>query len=182
MKKIFSFIIILFFTLVFSQENTEPQKYFFGVQAGFLGLNAYNESPLTDRFVLRSEIDLTGGIWGGDLYSKTGFALIPTIVVAPKFYYNINKRNSEKKNTKNNSANYISANLRYVPNWFVISNVEGLEVNPSISLIPTWGLRRNFSNNFNYELQLGIGVGKVLKPNYDLQVIPNISFRIGYDF
>lgn len=44
------------------------------------------------------------------------------------------------------------------------------------------GLRRSFSENFNYEFQFGIGLGKIMKPDYSLQVIPNLSFKIGYDF
>ena len=44
------------------------------------------------------------------------------------------------------------------------------------------GLRKNFVKNFNYEFQVGLGVGKILKPGYDIQAVPNLSFRIGYDF
>ncbi|CAD7811881.1 hypothetical protein CHRY9390_02431 [Chryseobacterium aquaeductus] len=29
---------------------------------------------------------------------------------------------------------------------------------------------------------LTIGIGKILKEDYPLQVVPNLSFRIGYDF
>jgi hypothetical protein len=47
---------------------------------------------------LRSEVDLTAGIWGGDLYSKTGFALAPSLSVTPKWYYNIIGRNNKGKN------------------------------------------------------------------------------------
>lgn len=182
MKKIFLILLVFTVTLMYSQEKSSIKKSFFGVQAGLFGANVYNEVNLSEQFTLRSEIDLNAGIWGGDLYSKTGFALAPALSITPKWYYNINQRHNKSKNTKYNSANYLSAKLGFVPDWFVISNVDGIEVNPMISLIPTWGLRRNFAKNFNYELQLGLGVGKILKSDYSLQVVPNLSFRIGYDF
>ncbi|MGI9581506.1 hypothetical protein ACR1PO_09860 [Chryseobacterium sp. RRHN12] len=182
MKKIFLILLVFSVAVVYSQEKSSTKNSFFGVQAGLFGANVYNEVNFSEQFTLRSEIDLTAGIWGGDLYSKTGFALVSALAVAPKWYYNINQRNIENKNTKYNSANYLSAKFGFVPDWFVISNVDGIEVNPMISLIPTWGLRRNFTKNFNYEVQLGLGVGKILKSEYSLQVVPNLSFRIGYDF
>lgn len=182
MKKICSFILIVMYSSLNSQQRIQNKNSFFGVQAGLFGIKVYNESNLSEKFALRSEIDLTAGVWGGDLYSKTGFALVPELSVSPRWYYNIQKRQNLGKRTNYNSANYISAKLGYVPDWFIISNVDGIEVNPMISLIPTWGLRRSFGKNFNYELQLGIGIGKVLKPDYELQVVPNLSFKIGYDF
>lgn len=182
MKKLFLILLVYMGTLMYSQEKSLTKNSFFGIQAGLFGLDIYNESGLSEQFVLRIEVDLTAGMWGGDLYSETGFALIPALSIAPKWYYNTNQRNNKSKNIKYNSANYFSAKLGFVPDWFVISNVSGIEVNPMISLIPTWGLRRNFAKNFNYELQLGLGVGKILKPDYPLQVVPNLSFKVGYDF
>jgi len=64
----------------------------------------------------------------------------------------------------------------------VISNIDGLYTNPMIYVAPTWGFRRNFARNFNYEFQVGMGVGKILRDDYPLQAVPNLSFRIGYDF
>lgn len=140
MKKIFSVILISMFSIAHSQENTSSNKNIFGIQASFLGVNIYSESQLSEQFVLRSEVELTAGIWGGGFYStsKIGFALVPVLSIIPKWYYNINKRNNTNKNTNNNSSNYISAKLSFFPDWFVISNVNGIGINPMISLIPTW--------------------------------------------
>ncbi|CAD7811845.1 hypothetical protein CHRY9390_02425 [Chryseobacterium aquaeductus] len=190
MKKTISFILISMSYLVFSQEKEQsPKKTFFGVQAGFLGTNVYNETNFSKEFALRTEFNLeTSLFFKDDLFSeKSGFVMFPTISLSPKWYYNINKREKLGKNTANNSANYISAKLSYVPDWFVISNsdTDGLRVNPVISLVPTWGIRRNFGKNFNYEFQAGIGVAKFLEKDYvfsSVQVVPNLSFRIGYDF
>ena len=180
MKK--SFISLLFFIsfFAFSQEKASVKKSLTGVQIGFFGVDFYNEARLSDEFSLRSQFTLNPAIWGGDMYSKTGFALSPEISITPKYYYNLQKRINQSKNN-NNSGNYLALKLGYIPNWFVISN-SGVAVNQSIVLIPTWGLRRNFSKNINYEFKAGIGLGKILKLGYRVQVAPDIGFKIGYDF
>ncbi|MFN4364146.1 hypothetical protein [Chryseobacterium hispalense] len=165
-----------------AQEKEGVEKSLTGVQIGILGANIYNEIRLDESLSLRSEVSLYPSIWGGDLYSKTGFALAPAISFSPKWYYNLGKRSNIGKRIKNNSGNYLSTKLEYIPDWFVISNTKDIHVNPTLAIIPNWGLRRNFSENFNYELRLGLGIGKILKEGYDLQVIPEISFRLGYDF
>lgn len=101
------------FIFSISLFNYQAQKIstnsVFGIQAGLFWANVYYESSFTEDLVLSGEVDLAAGIWGGDLYNKTGFALSPEFVVSPKLYYNITKRGNETKNVKNNSANYLSA-------------------------------------------------------------------------
>jgi len=182
MKKLSLLLLIISFSMMNAQENSVKKNSFFGIQAGLFGANLYNETLLSKEFALRSEINFEASIWGGDLYSKTGFALAPELSILPKWYYSLSKRENKGKNSNYNSANYISARVGFTPDWFVISNVDGIKVNPMLSIVPTWGLRRNFAKNFNYEFQVGLGVGKILKPGYDIQAVPNLSFRIGYDF
>ncbi|UZT98170.1 hypothetical protein ODZ84_00950 [Chryseobacterium fluminis] len=79
---------------MYSQEKSLTYNSFFEIQAGLFGLDIYNESGLSEQFVLRSEVDLTAGMWRGDLYSETGFALILALSVA---HYNINQRNNKSK-------------------------------------------------------------------------------------
>lgn len=182
MKKIFLLLIIVISYSLNAQEQSENGKSLIGIQAGFFGVNAYFEKNFSESFALRGDIDFSPSLWGGDLYSKTGFAVTPEIKISPRWYYNVNKRKENSKNTKNNSANYLTASIGYVPNLFVLSNSDGISVNPMLSVVPTYGFRRNFSRNFNYEFQAGVGVGQILKPGFDLQTILNLSFRVGYDF
>ncbi|OWK74595.1 hypothetical protein CBW16_04105 [Flavobacteriaceae bacterium JJC] len=182
MRKILSISLLAVGAAVLAQEKASVEKSVTGIQIGLFGAELYNEAKLSDAVSLRSQLALYPSIWGGDLYSKTGFALAPAISVAPKYYYNLQKRSEAGKNISNNSGNYIAAVVEYVPNWFVISNVSGIEVNEMISFIPTWGLRRNFAENFNYEFKAGLGIGKILQKGYDTQVVPELSFKIGYDF
>lgn len=165
-----------------SQEKGSVEKSVTGIQVGFFGAEFYNEAKLADHFTLRSQLELYPSIWGGDMYSKTGFALTPAISLTPKFYYNLQKRTDAGKNTTNNSGNYLALKVEYIPDWFVISNTKDISVSETISVVPTWGLRRNFAKHFNYEFKAGLGIGKILKKGYSTQVIPDLSFKVGYDF
>lgn len=185
MKK--SFII---FTLIllsnFSNAqttNSNIEKSVTGIQAGFLGVDLYNESKIAENFVLRSEINLYAGIWGGSMYEKTGFILYPSLNLQPKFYYNIDKRAKKRKNIKNNGANYISLQTRYTPNWFAISNYDNINLSNQISFVPTFGIRRNFGGNFNYEFKVGYGYGFSFgeKKNTSGGYF-DLGFKVGYDF
>lgn len=182
MKKIILMTTLFLGIQVFSQEKASVEKSVTGIQIGFFGSEFYNEARLSEKFSLRSQLELYPSIWGGDMYSKTGFALTPAISVTPKFYYNLQKRKDLGKNISNNSGNYVALKVEYIPDWFVISNTKDIQVSETISIIPTWGLRRNFAKNFNYEFKAGLGVGKILKKGYSTQVVPDLSFKIGYDF
>ncbi len=182
MKSKISIALLLIVAHISAQQNTRLEQSVTGLQIGFFGAEVYNEARLSDLVSLRSQLSFLPSIWGGDFYSKTGFALAPALSLTPKYYYNLTKRAEKGKNTKNNAANYIAAELQYVPNWFVISNVEGVQVNPSLSIIPHYGFRRNFATHFNYEFKAGVGIGTILKKGYGLQVPIELSFKVGYDF
>ncbi|ODS87836.1 MAG: hypothetical protein ABS44_10130 [Chryseobacterium sp. SCN 40-13] len=181
MKKIFS-ILIISSSMFYAQDSGSVKKSITGTQIGLFGAEVYNEAKLSEKLALRSQLALYPSLWGGDMYNKTGFALTPAISLTPKYYYNLRKRADAGKNQNNNAGNYISLKVEYLPNWFVISNVEDIQVTPMISFVPTWGLRRNFATNFNYEFKLGLGVGKILGKENSTQIVPDISFKIGYDF
>ena len=75
----------------------------------------------------------------------------------------------------------------YRPDWFVISNKDNVSVVPTISFIPTWGIRRNLGKSFNYEVGLGLGYQYVFYKSAgftenDGEVIPDLHLRIGYTF
>ncbi|MBC7556228.1 MAG: hypothetical protein H7195_04625 [Chryseobacterium sp.] len=181
MKKLTIILFSIVNVLVFSQKTVSVEKSLTGIQVGFLGADLYNETRISDKFVIRSQFTLNPSIWGGDFYDKTGFALTPEISVSSKYYYNLSSRAEKGKNISHNSGNYIDLKLGYLPNWFVISNSD-IKVNESLFILPSYGLRRNFSKNFNYEFNVGLGIGKVLKGNSNFQAYPDLSFKVGYDF
>ena len=164
-------------------QNSTVEKNITGAQIGLFGLDFYNETRLADKIALRAEASLFPAIWGGDLYGKTGFAFYPALTLQPKFYYNIGRRAEKGKNTKNNGANYLGLQVRYIPNWFVISNTENVSLSNQINFIPTFGIRRNFSENFNYEFKAGLGYGTTFGEKFNNSgAVLDLSIKVGYDF
>src|SRR6187399_3722739 len=155
MKKIIA-LVFLSLSIFCNAQNVSVEKSVFGIQTGFLGIWAHNESRLSNTIAMRSELGFDSGIWGGDFYDGTGFLLTPVLTLEPRFYYNLNKRNSKSKIVTNNSGNFISLKTSFSPDWFVISNYEYSSLINQILIIPTWGIRRNLGTHFNYEAGVGI--------------------------
>ncbi|OPC29909.1 hypothetical protein [Elizabethkingia miricola] len=168
--------------ICFSQSNNlGATKNLTGIQFGILNIGVYDELGITNEFVLRGDFMFNSALWGGSFYPKTGFALYPTIGITPKYYYNFERRLNKGKNIYNNSANYIALGLSYTPNWFIISNEKGVEVSNFITIIPSYGIRRNFAKNFNYEAKFGLGYGKNMD-THESSAVLQLGISLGYDF
>lgn len=187
MKKTIWSLVVLCFSITLKSQNASVEKSVFGIQTGFLGIWVHNESKLSNQIALRSEIGFDSGIWGGDFYDKTGFLMKPVITAEPRWYYNLNTRVSKSKKIDGNSGNFISLKTSYHPDWFVISNYDNLAIISDISIVPTWGIRRNIGKHFNYETGIGLGYRYIfakqagyLKNESDAAL--NLHLRIGYRF
>lgn len=77
-KLIFTAYTILLINL-FNAQNTPVERNVTGVQIGLFGVDVYNETKLDDKWALRSEVSLFSAVWGGDMYTKTGFALLQSL-------------------------------------------------------------------------------------------------------
>ena len=181
-RKMILLFLSVFGYICFAQtNNSHATKNITGVQLGLLNVGIYDELRMTDDFVLRGDFMLNSAIWGGAMYPKTGFALYPTIVVTPKYYYNFNRRIEKGRNIRNNSANYLALGFSYTPNWFVLSNEKSIAVSNFITIVPLYGIRRNFAENFNYEAKFGLGYGKNIDTQKSSAVL-QLGISIGYDF
>lgn len=198
MKKVVVFV-ILAFNLNANAQEVSVEKSIFGVQTGFgvhAGIWFNNESKLSNSIALRSEIGLEKDFTVGDHYDGTGFILQPVVTLEPRYYYNLEKRNSKGKNTTNNSGNYFSIKTSYHPDWFVINLADNVTKTADLAIVPTWGLKRQIGTHFTYETALGFGYRVVyLKENsingnvqnvdgaYNRnQYIPYVHVGIGYIF
>ena len=157
MKKILLTLTLCGLSFIAKSQNESVEQSTFGIQTGLLGIWIHNESKLSNQFALRSEIGLDTGIYGSDVNDINGFLLAPTITLEPRWYYNLNKRESKSRRTDGNSGNFISIKTTYHPDWFVISNEDNINFISDISIVPTWGIRRNVGNHFTYETGIGIG-------------------------
>ncbi|KGL61727.1 hypothetical protein [Polaribacter sp. Hel1_85] len=174
-------------TLIAKSQNASVEQSTYGIQTGFLGIWAHNETKLSNSIALRSEIGFDSGIWGGDFYDGTGFLLTPVITLEPRLYYNLNKRANKSRRIDGNSGNFISLKTSYHPDWFVISNTDNVSIISDISIIPTWGVRRNIGNYFTYETGIGIGYRYIFAKQAgflknESETTANLHLRIGYRF
>ena len=181
MKKILFTLIFCGLTFIAKGQNTSIEQSTYGIQSGFLGVWFHNESKLSEQVALRSEIGLDSGIFGGSYYDGVGFLLTPVITLEPKWYYNLDKRVSKSKNIDGNSGNFVSIKTSFTPDWFVISNVDNLNILNNISIIPTWGIRRNIGKHFMYEAGFGIGYRYYFSLN-EGETAGDLHLRIGYRF
>jgi len=186
MKKIICLIALIHtVTSTYSQESN-VEKSIFGTQLGILGVWVHNESRIASKLVLRSEVGFNAGLFGG-AFVEDGFILAPTITLEPRYYYNIDRRNSKGKSTSNNAANFLSLDINYLPDWFVISDVDNVEILDNISFIPKWGIRRNLGEKFNFEAGVGLGYrfyfsDEAIFKEDQQELAADIHLRIGYTF
>lgn len=83
--------------------------------------------------------------------------MTPVITLEPRWYYNLEKRQSKSRSIAGNSGNFLTIQTSYHPNWFTISNYDNVEIVNQISVITTWGIKRNIGQHFTYETGIGIG-------------------------
>jgi len=187
MRKTLFIILLCNLTFYSYSQNKGIEKSVFGIQTGVLGVWIQNESKIGGEIALRSEIGLDAGLFGGSLFydGGTGYLLIPTITVEPRWYYNLDKRASRSKNISDNAGNFISLKTSFLPDWFVISNYENINIINQVTIIPTWGIRRNIGQHFNYEAGFGIGYRYSFAKSAGFienegDIAANLHLRIGY--
>jgi hypothetical protein len=187
MKKVLLISVLFSLTLMAKSQDVSVEQSVSGIQLGIYGIWAHKESKLTNQLVLRGEIGFNSGFWGGRIHDKTGFVMTPVIIAEPRWYYNLNKRKNKSRRIDGNSGNFLSIRTSYHPDWFIISNYDNAEVISNISIMPTWGIRRNIGKHFNYEAGVGIGYQYFFSKQAGYvenegETEINLHLRIGYRF
>ncbi|CAM4318520.1 hypothetical protein [Zobellia nedashkovskayae] len=187
MRKILLTLAFCGLTFIAKSQKQSVEESTYGIQTGILGVWGYNEAKLLDQVALRIELGLDSGIFGGTFYDGVGFLMTPVITLEPRWYYNLDKRVSKSKSIAGNSGNFVSLKIDYHPDWFVISNYSNLRVVNQISLIPSWGIKRNIGNHFTYEAGFGIGYrfNFAKSAGYSRnqgEAAANLHARVGYRF
>lgn len=187
MKKTFWTLTLCTLALMANSQDASVEKSIFGVQTGVLGTWVYNETKLTNSLALRTELGFDFGIWETTYYDdyNSPFLLTPVIVIEPRLYYNLKKRAEKSKRIDGNSGNFFALKMGYHPDWFVLFNTDDAPVVSDFSIIPTWGIRRNIGQRFNYEAGIGVGYSYTFakEAGYDEnkgEVELNMHLRIGY--
>ena len=172
-------------------QKVSVEKSLNSIQVGLFSLSFQNETRLDRKITVRSEIGLATGtsiIEYPDGHNEKSFLIVPFINLEPRWYHSLDRRSSLKKNTINNSANYISLFTTFVPSRKALVNTKDFEVAPFISIIPEYGLRRSIGKHFYWEGSVGVGYKHNFFDNsytYNIdenQVIFDIQYKFGYIF
>lgn len=187
MRKVISTLTLFALVTVAKSQTTSVENSIFGVQTGVLGAWVYNETKLSNTIVLRTEVGFDFGIWETTFYDDydSPFLLTPVIVLEPRFYYNLKKRAENSKRIDGNSGNFIALKMGFHPDWLVLFNTDNAPIVSDFSIIPTWGIRRNIGEYFNFEAGLGAGFSYTFaeragysKNKGEMEL--NMHLRIGY--
>jgi hypothetical protein len=170
-------------------QEVSVEKSIFGIHTGFVGLWFNNEFRLSNKFTFRSEIGLElGAVDGGSSDNDDLIYLVAPVVSAePRWYYNLEKRNTKGKNITKNSGNTVSLKINYFPDSFLITNYDNVNVVNQLSFIPKWGIRRVYGKHFTFETGFGVGPTIYFGKNADnvtnkQDVYVDIHLRAGYTF
>jgi len=183
MKKIL-LIIILISSVANAQNNNSVEKSLFTIQTGTIGIWVNNETRLADKIALRTEIGLYTEIVAG-----SGFFMAPEITLEPRWYYNLQKRTTNKRDVTNNSANFFTIKTSFRSDVFELSSFDdGFDrAENSFAIIPKWGIKRNLGKHLNYEVGLGVGYIYIINQKYfrtfdNNGLVVDLHVRIGFNF
>lgn len=171
MKKL-TLLIGLASTLCFGQEGGKVEPTAYNVQIGFVGAWVNTEVGLADQLALRTELGVMPK-W----YVGTGTAWFLDASVEPRYYYNIKKRAEKGRDTSSNAANFLTVGISYRPEKSFSLNYTDYS---SISIVPTWGIRRNLGNNLHYEVGAGLGFRHEFNNRNYGEI--DLHLRLGYSF
>jgi len=192
MKKIFTISIFLCaMSLVQAQATVE--KHLLGIDVGLVSASFKYETKLARKFTLYTEAGISLKSYTVDysdpaLKDETNYLTSPFVAVAPRFYYGLDRRVQKGRNIAKNGANFISVIFLYNSNNNEITNSSKVHsVVPSLSVIPSYGIRRVFAHNFSYEFIFGYGYqynfydAQICNCPHDQSVL-DIQAKIGYNF
>ncbi len=174
-------------------QKAAVEKSITGIQTGLLGMWVNNETRLSDKISLHTELGFDAGIIEGTYIDgftyKTGtsFYICPVLTAEPRWYYNLDKRFRSRKSILSNSGNFWGLKLSCHPDWFVISKRQDTEIADQINIIPKWGIRRSIGQHFNYEAGIGLGIRHIFLKQYGFsedqdEAALDLNLRVGYTF
>ncbi|WP_299313578.1 hypothetical protein [uncultured Aquimarina sp.] len=170
------------------KQDPSVEKSIFGIQTGFAGIWVYNEFKLLNQIALRVELGLDA-YDNDDFYPDAGFLFVTSTSIEPRWYYNLNKRSNKSKRIDGNSGNFfaLKTTLRLDDLLIDFGGDDTAKIVSNLSIIPTWGIRRNIGKHFNYETGIGVGYIHYFSENSGFtknkgEAAINLHLRIGYQF
>lgn len=165
-------------SFIFSRAQEKPEDNF-NVELNVIGLSLNYEKAIIDNFTVNGQVGYVGGLFKG-VTKDVLYIFTPAIEVEPRIYYNFSKRAEKGKNVSNNSANYFSLGLNYIPGLLTSGNEREIEADQSFNVIPRYGLRRSIKGGFSFDFAIGAGY----QWNKDVAngFVPDLELGISYSF
>lgn len=185
--KTYKFIILALFisTFCFAQQSRTESNH--SIHANISAFNYHAGLGYSYEWAFAPKWTLLGSAWLKGEFSwgenfmigkYSTFILHPTISAAPRFYYNLNRREQKGKNTAFNSGNYLGTTFSgFLPSINRKSGAYRDFVHYGIA--PHWGMRRVYWNKFLLEFHAGI---IILAGNGDTAWGPDLNLKLGYVF
>jgi hypothetical protein len=181
MKKIIFILTFgVFSTLNYSQEKNDitTEKV---LRVNFLNPAIELEIPTGHYSTFSSALGVGYGGGYPDLtYGENGFIYIisPFADFQQKWFYNLNKGNEKKRNTANNSGNFVS--LRFVTRGNSIAENVNRTSDLDFVFGPTWGIQRKYGKNFH--LLFDLGPQYYFDTNGNGNILPiMVQLNLGFD-
>lgn len=192
MKKLITAFWIVLCGLGMNAQDISVENEVFGAELGLVKADVFYEFKLDRKLALRTELAIDLNTYSYDNFQNESISgtIVPlSLVVEPRFYYGIDRRNRLGRNISHNSSNYFSLKTVFAANRNPIYKAdEEIRIVNAILVLPSFGIRRSFAKSFSYEFSTGFGLGYNLFSNshgcncdhldssFDLQA------KIGYAF
>lgn len=168
-----SWIILLFVSLSGFCQTGNVKSF----QLGVLGSWIQYEHPLGSNATFELEIGMNGGLFKQG--NGVGYIFVSTVNLEPKYYYSLSRRVRKSKNTKNNSANYVSLSVLHYTDWISIGSENNYFIITTSSIVPKFGIRRSLSSKLIFEF--GLGIGTYLN-EVESGAAGQLDLKVGYVF
>ncbi|NRT17146.1 hypothetical protein HNP99_003525 [Flavobacterium sp. 28A] len=192
MKKNTFGLLLILFGIAASAQEISVEENMYGVELGIVKADVFYEFKLDRKWALRTELATelsTYTYFDWDTGLTNGTIIPVSVVVEPRFYYGIDRRNRLGRNIAHNSSNFFSLKTSFSANRIPIYITEdNSRIANSILAIPTFGIRRSFAKNFSYEFAFGFGVKYNIYSNShscncdQLNNYTDLQAKIGYTF
>lgn len=187
-QKSLLFLILIFPLFLYTQTQLSHSKLR-GIQVGYPGVYFYKESKIFKELYIRNEFGIERYFNNQESdCNHRNKPFEPIVSFVPKWYYNMSKRDENSKNVSDLAYNYFSLNAKATINPNMLTGTQYVNSFNQLSIIPTWGIRRNINKYFNYEFSLGYGY--FISETYSLICVHSsdsgfnldIQVRVGFKF
>lgn len=173
--------------------QTSPARM--SAELGLLHLNLKVEKNLASEFSIDGRLGL-GGYFvyrefsflgpssdGGYKYKREkliAYGLSPFVEVGANWYYNLQEREAAGKKVANNSANYLRPSITY-QHSSIFNRPDYVSKSPQIDILLSWGLRRQLSEKFFFDFNVGAGAS-IPDPIHNIEPLLNIKIGVGFSY